>query len=86
MIEWYDVALMRLKRDEQGAKGEQAVTQLRDRFGALAGKVFEIHAGAAYVNSLSGLLRREGAELIAPLRGLSIGYQLQWYGLPEVDR
>lgn len=86
VIEWYDVALARLSAAQRRAKGEQAVTQLREKFGALPGKVFEIHAGAAYVDSLAAPLRRERAELVAPLSGLSIGYQLRWYGLPEVDR
>jgi hypothetical protein len=85
VIEWYDVALARLATAERRAKGEQAVTQLREKFGPLSGKAFEIHAGAAYVDSLAAPLHREGAELVAPLQGLTIGRHLRWYGLPEVD-
>ena len=79
-IEWYDVALMKRPRTAQRAKGEQAAAQLEERFGRLEGKVFEIHAGSAYANSLEVPLRRRGAFLVNPVIGLSIGYQLQWYG------
>jgi hypothetical protein len=81
IIDWYDVALMRLPRAQQRAKGAHAASQLRTRFGDLREKTFEIHAGAAYVDSLRELLTRAGARLKVPLAGLSIGYQLQWYGL-----
>jgi hypothetical protein len=70
---------MKLPRSEQRAKGELAAAQLEQRFGRLEGKVFEIHAGSAYANSLEVPLRRRGAFLVNPVSGLSIGYQLQWY-------
>jgi hypothetical protein len=79
VIEYYDVALMKLPVHERRAKGERAAEQLDQFFGPLRGKTFEIHAGAAYVDALRGPLKREGANLETPLHGLSIGYQLQWY-------
>jgi hypothetical protein len=80
VIDYYDVALKNLPIQTRRSKGEQATDQLEELFGPLRGKTFEIHAGAAYVDALRGPLKRSGASLKTPLNGLSIGYQLQWYG------
>ncbi len=80
VIDWYDVALMRLPAAERRAKGAEASAQLESRFGDLRGRTFEIHAGSAYVDALRPPLERLGAKLQAPMAGLSIGFQLQWYG------
>jgi hypothetical protein len=80
VIEWYDVALAKLPTIERQRKGRAAVTQLEHRFGTLRGMILEIHAGGAYAGALAVPLAERGAMLVNPLEGLSIGYQLQWYG------
>ena len=80
VIEWYDVALAKLPTMERQRKGRAAVSQLEHRFGTLRGMTFEIHAGSAYAGALAVPLAERGAMLVNPLEGLSIGYQLQWYG------
>lgn len=80
LVEWYDVALAKLPAAIRQQKGREAVAQLDRRFGPLKGKAFEVHAGSAYAGALEGPLAARGAELINPVEGLSIGYQLQWYG------
>jgi len=80
IIEYYDVALKNLPARARRSKGEQATEQLEELFGPLRGKTFEIHAGAAYVDALREPIERAGARLTNPLDGLSIGFQLQWYG------
>jgi hypothetical protein len=80
VIGWYDVALKNLPGSLRRRKGEAAARQLESRFGPLRDKVFEIHAGAAYVSSLATPLAQRGARLVNPLDGLKLGYQLQWYG------
>ena len=80
VIEWYDVALAKLPAAIRQERGRDAVAQLDRRFGPLSGKSFEVHAGSAYAGALEGPLAARGAELINPVEGLSIGYQLQWYG------
>ena len=63
---------------------------LEERLGALAGRTFEIHAGAAYVEGLRPALARRRARLTVPLQGLRIGEQLHWYdvrqGEPPADK
>lgn len=80
VIGWYDVALARLPVRTRRQKGVEAAAQLEDRFGPLEGKVFEIHAGDAYVSALREPAEALGARIINPLAGLGIGHQLQWYG------
>lgn len=80
VIGWYDVALKLLPSARRKQKGVTAAQQLESRFGPLLGKVFEIHAGAAYVGALAAPLAQLGASLVNPLEGLKLGYQLQWYG------
>lgn len=79
VLDWYDVALKQLPPREQRAKGEQAAEQLERIFGPLEGKVFEIHAGAAYRQALEAPLARRGASLLNRIEGLRFGEQLQWY-------
>jgi uncharacterized HhH-GPD family protein len=79
VISPYDVALARLPIEQVRAKGLQAADQLETLVGNLRGKIFEIHAGAAYVMSIRGPLAKRGAILQNPLEGLRFGYQLQWY-------
>lgn len=56
--------------------------------GPLAGRVVEVHAGSAYIAALREQLEGRGAVVLDPLKGLSMGARLAWYGerrLPEVD-
>jgi hypothetical protein len=48
--------------------------------GPLDGRVIEIHAGAAYVEPLRKTLAAKGARVYEPLRGLTMGQRLAWYG------
>jgi hypothetical protein len=48
--------------------------------GALRGQVVEIHAGADYLNVLRPEIELRGAIVIDPLKGLSHGQRLAWYG------
>lgn len=45
----------------------------------LAGKVIEIHAGAAYSDAIRDLLKADGSTVLEPLRGLTMGRRLAWY-------
>lgn len=75
----YDVAMAKLSVDHVRAKGRQAVDQLELLVGPVRDKTFEIHAGAAYVRAIDGLLARRGATLLNPLKRLRFGPQLHWY-------
>lgn len=79
-IEWYDVALKELPHRVRRDKGEEAVRQLEERFGPLAGMTFEIHAGEAYRTAIEGPLSARGARLLNPVANLRIGQLKQWYG------
>lgn len=45
----------------------------------LAGKVIEIHAGAAYSDAIRDLLKADGSTVLEPLQGLTMGRRLAWY-------
>ena len=45
----------------------------------LRGATVEVHAGKHYVDAVTRSLRGYGVTITAPLRGLAIGKQLQWY-------
>lgn len=78
-ISYCDVALKKLPANTRRAKGREAAKDLEKLFGPLAGETFEIHAGDAYVIALRPALKQMGADLINPLEGLRLGYQLAWY-------
>jgi hypothetical protein len=80
VIEPYDVTLKRMARQERASWGQKVVSQMTDRFKSLSGVTLEVHAGDEYVAGIEPSLRRLGAEVRRPLRGLRIGEQLQWYG------
>jgi hypothetical protein len=91
VIEPYDVRLSDLSALERGALGGRIAAELQDRFGALRGRLFEVHAGDEYFALLATALTPHGATLRRPLRGLRIGEQLAWYGertspLPSTTR
>ena len=75
----YDLALTDLSTNAQRRWGERVVSSLRTRFGSLSAVTFEVHAGEAYRRAIEPGLLANGAPLVAPLAGLSIGAQLAWY-------
>jgi hypothetical protein len=48
--------------------------------GPLDGRVIEVHAGSAYIEAIRQHLEAQGATLVDPLHGLSMGNRLAWYG------
>ena len=78
-LEPYERYLPNTPRDYRRAWGEKVAKQLEVAIGSLAGLAVEVHAGAAYVDSLEPPLRWRGAQLIDELKGLSIGRRLSWY-------
>jgi hypothetical protein len=54
--------------------------QLAQEYGDVAGRVIEIHAGAAYADAVRPHLIAGGAQVFEPLRGLNMGRRLAWYG------
>jgi hypothetical protein len=76
----YELRLSKTSREYRRDWGERVVEQLADRYGDVAGRVVEIHAGAAYADAISDRLRRVGAVVVEPLRGLTMGQRLAWYG------
>lgn len=79
VIEPYEATLKRASKKERLTWGARVVRQLEEQLGSLNGFVFEIHAGEEYVSALEPSLRDCGATVERPLKGLAIGYQLQWY-------
>jgi len=79
LIEPYDVELKSQPAPYRHAWGAWVVVRLERQLGPLAGRVFEIHAGEAYVEALREPLRAAGASLARPLEGLAQGEQLAWY-------
>lgn len=55
------------------------VARLQLLAGPLAGRIVEVHAGAEYLEVLRPRLEDVGAEVVEPLRGLSMGPRLAWY-------
>lgn len=78
-LEPYERYLPDTTRDYRRAWGQKVAAQLEQAAGPLGGLAIEIHAGAAYVESLEEPLRSVGAQLIDELHGLSIGHRLSWY-------
>jgi len=79
ILEPYDRTLMDMPRAARIAWGKGVVEQLEAKLGSLQGMVFELHAGEDYARSLEAFLRSRGASVARPVRGLTIGRQLQWY-------
>ena len=61
------------------AWGEWVAARLELLHGDLSGKVIEVHAGAAYVETVAPPLKSRGAVVLDPLRGLRFGERLRWY-------
>ena len=79
VLEPYDRTLKDMPKAERFAWGKRVVEQLEARFGSLRGVDFDLHAGEDYARPLEMFLRSRGASVARPLRGLTIGKQLQWY-------
>jgi len=78
-LEPYERYLPDTSRDYRLAWGEKVAQQLEDAVGPLSDLVVDIHAGAAYVESVQRSLGRHGARVIDQLKGLSFGRRLSWY-------
>lgn len=80
VLEPYDVTLTTMGRAERRRWARQVLGQLDETVGELAGRTFEIHAGAAYTDhGLVEGLRAAGATIDRPVAGLTMGQQLAWY-------
>ena len=75
----YDLRLSQTPTAYRAAWGSQVVAQLETTVGPLAGKVVEIHAGAAYTNAIRDRLQHLGVIVVEPLPGLTLGQRLAWY-------
>lgn len=79
-IEPYDMYLARQTAAYRRRWAAQVIADLAAAVGQLEGRVVEIHAGASYVDPLEPLLKAAGARTKTPLRGLTQGQHLAWYG------
>ncbi len=80
VVEPYDVTLNNASTAERRAWSAKVIGQLEGRLGSLAGRTFEIHAGANYIDyGLIDSLRAKGALVEIPLAGLKMGEQLSAY-------
>lgn len=80
VIEPYDVAMSQLGRARRRAWSSDVLQALHRELGGLAGHVFEIHAGADYIEfGLQTGLEVAGGRVERPLQGIVIGHQLSWY-------
>ena len=66
--------------------GDKVMAILEQLEGPLQGKVIEIHAGAAYIDSIRSGLHSCGAIISEPLRDLRFGERLRWYGSGTLAR
>lgn len=79
-VDSYELAIADLSAGDRQAWSEQVLRAIDSRFGSVAGKVVELHAGKEYRDSgLAAGLRARGATVRVPLHNLGIGEQLQWY-------
>jgi len=80
VIEPYDVYLKTMPDAYRAWWGRTVVRQLGQAFGPVDGVSIEIHASAAYVDQILPRLTIEGARIVTPLHGLTMGQRLAWYG------
>jgi len=80
VIEPYDVYLKTMPDAYRAWWGRTVVSQLGEVFGPVDGVSIEIHASAAYVDQILPRLTIEGARVVTPLHGLTMGQRLAWYG------
>lgn len=80
VLEPYDSTLKTMGVAERRSWAAAVASELMRQSGDLRQYVFEVHAGAEYIDfGLEERLRRAGAEVERPLQGLSLGQQLAWY-------
>lgn len=80
VLDPYDLRLSKTSSEYRRVWGHRVIEALEAKVGPLAGIVVEIHAGAAYVDAVRGLLQSRGATVVEPLAGLPLGSRLAWYG------
>ncbi len=80
VIEPYDVYLKTMPDAYRAWWGRTVVSQLAEAFGPVGGVSIEVHASAAYVDQILSSLTMEGARVVTPLQGLTMGQRLAWYG------
>jgi hypothetical protein len=78
-LEPYERYLPNTSREYRRSWGLRVAEQLERSVGPIAGLVIDIHAGAAYVESLEAALGSAGARVVDQLKGLSFGRRLSWY-------
>jgi hypothetical protein len=69
----------------RSAWGLWVAARLQLLAGPLSGRIIEAHAGSAYIDALRPQLEAQGATLVDPLQGLSMGARLAWYGSETVS-
>lgn len=82
-LEPYDLRLSTTSREYRRKWGARVVGTLREAMGSLDGLSVEVHAGSAYADAIREGLRSEGARVVEPLAGLTLGPRLAWYGRPD---
>lgn len=80
VIEPYEVYLKTMPDAYRAWWGQTVVRQLGEAFGPVDGVSIEVHASAAYVDQILPHLAIEGARIVTPLHGLTMGQRLAWYG------
>jgi hypothetical protein len=78
-LEPYDCYLPEMSREYRREWGQKVAKQLEAAIGSIDGVVIDIHAGAAYVDSVRTAVEPQGARVVAQLEGLSIGHRKSWY-------
>lgn len=78
-LEPYERYLPGTSRAYRQAWGEKVAKQLEQAVGSLEGVVIDVHAGAAYVESVEEAFGPRGAQVLDQLKGLSFGRRLSWY-------
>lgn len=78
-LEPYERYLPETSRDYRRAWGQKVAAQLEHAVGSLDGLFVDVHAGAAYIDSVEDALQQRGAQVIDQLKGLSFGRRLSWY-------
>lgn len=68
-----------MSRDYRRDWGLRVAALLEGSVGPLEGVVFDIHAGAAFVEAVEAALGPLGAAVTNQLQGLSFGRRLSWY-------
>ena len=78
-IEPYELTLKTMTNQQRKLWAEKVVNQLEKRIGLQKIKECYFHTGKEYREHLIPLLQNAGIKCYVPLKGLSIGKQIQWY-------